>query len=321
MRMANLIVVFAIALNSAGAAVAQSVSFFTYGPRYGYSYYGATYGYGAPLSVTYGYPGWGYPYSSYLYGGYPMGYGYTWPYYLDTGTGVMGPYVAPPIYVPPEQLGFGPQAVRNLLGLNSAQRPIVNRNIIVMPPAAEGNANNANDAAKQPQPRVRGSNAEARARSEQFLQFGDRQFATPNLAGAYDRYKKAAAAAPDLAQPYFRLGHTLAAMGRSEQAAESFGRGLSLDPNWPTQGLQLAELYRDKVAARLATLDMVKRSAAAQPDDRSVQFVAGVQFFFDGQTGLAREYFERAKALGAPAAHVEPFLKLWGKAEAGELDI
>ena len=317
MRLASLVVVFAMAAGSAGTAHAQRIGFFSYGPRYSYSYYSATYGYGAPLSVTYGYPGWGYPYAGYGYGGYPIRYGYSWPYYLDTGTGVMGPYVAPPIYVPPEQLGFGPQAVRNLLGLNSVQRPIVNRNIIVPPPAAK--RENAADAAQQPRPR--GSNAEARARSEQFLQFGDRQFATPNLAGAYDRYKKAADAAPDLAEPYFRLGHTLAAMGRYEQAADYFGRGLSLAPDWPTQGLQLAELYRDKMAARLATLDTVKRAAAAEPDNRSVQFVAGVQFFFDGQTEIARRYFERAQALGVPAAHVEPFLKLWGQADAGELDI
>jgi tetratricopeptide (TPR) repeat protein len=273
------------------------------------------------LSVVYGYPGWVYEYPGYSYGGYPFGYAYSWPYYLDTGSGVLGPYVAPPVYVPPEQLGFGPQAVRNLLGLNQVQRPIINRNIVIVPPAADGIANNAGNAAEQPRARVRASNAEARARAEQFLQFGDRQFTAPNLAGAYDRYKKAAAAAPDLAEPFFRLGHTLAAMGRYEQAAEYFGRGLSLEPNWPTQGLQLTELYRDKAAARLATLDMLKRAAAAQPDDGSVQFVAGVQFFFDGQTDVARGYFERAKDLGIPATHVEPFLKLWRKAEAGELDI
>jgi tetratricopeptide (TPR) repeat protein len=223
--------------------------------------------------------------------------------------------------VPPEQLGFGPQAVRNLLGLNPAARPIINRNIIVAPRAADKNADALDDAAQQPQRRVRASNAEARARSEQFLQFGDRQFATPNLAGAYDRYKKAADAAPDLAEPYFRLGHTLAAMGRYEQAAQSFARGLSLQPDWPTHGVPLAELYRDKIAARLATLDMVKRAAAAEPDNGSVQFVAGVQFFFDGQTDTSRGYFERAKAIGVPAAQIEPFLTLWGKADAGELDI
>ena len=41
----------------------------------------------------------------------------------------------------------------------------------------------------------------------------------------------------------------------------------------------------------------------------------------NGQTEIARGYFERAQALGVPAAHIEPFLKLWAEADAGELDI
>ncbi|MEX2140874.1 MAG: tetratricopeptide repeat protein [Pirellulales bacterium] len=311
---------------SASTAIAQGVSLWVNGPRYGYSsHYVASYGYGAPLAVGYGYPGWGYPYASYPYGGYPIRYRYSWPYYLDTGSGYFGPYVAPPIYVPPEQLGFGPQAVRNLLGLGPVQRPIVNRNIIVVPPAARDNpvdrGNAVNNGVNVAGLRVRESNAAARERARQFLEFGDQQFAAPNLAAAYDRYKKAADAAPDLAEPYFRLGHTLAAMGRYQQAADSFGRGLNLQPDWPARGLPLAELYRDKDAARLATLDLLKRAAANQPDDEHVQFVAGVQFFFDGQTELARGFFERAKTLGFPAAYIEPFLKSWRAAEAGELDI
>jgi hypothetical protein len=326
MRLAGFLIAIAMAVGNASTAVAQGISLWVNGPRYGYSsHYVASYGYGAPLVVGYGYPGWGYPYARYPYGGYSIGYGYSWPYYLDTGSGYFGPYVAPPIYVPPEQLGFGPQAVRNLLGPGPVQRPIVNRNIIVVPPAAQENprdrGNAVNNGVNAARLRVRESNAAARERARQFLEFGDQQFAAPNLAGAYDRYKKAADAAPDLAEPYFRLGHTLAAMGRYEQAVDSFGRGLNLQPDWPSRGLPLAEIYRDKIAARLATLDMLKRAAANRPDDEHVQFVAGVQFFFDGQAEVARGYFERAKTLGSPAAYIEPFLKSWREAEAGELDI
>jgi tetratricopeptide (TPR) repeat protein len=287
-------------------------------------YFVQNYAYGAPV-IGYGYyPGWAYePY----YGVYPRyyGYGYTWPYYLDSSSGYLGPYIAPPLYVPPEQLGFGPQAVRRFMGLDSAQRPIINRNIIIAPPAAQDRAGDAaqvaNDRANAPRIRVRASNAEARDRSLQFLQFGDQQFAALNFAGAYDRYKKAADAAPDLAEPYFRIGHTLAAMGRYEQAADYYGRGLSLRPDWPAGDFRLAQIYGDKEAAKLSTLDALKTAAAEQPDSQHVQLVAGVAFFFDGQIERARGYFERAKSAGAPPHYVKPFLSGPPEAEAGELDI
>lgn len=326
MRTAGFFVVFAIAFATTNTAVAQGVSFFMGGPRYGYDYgYAATYGYGSPLVVGYGYPGLGYRYGGYPYRRYPLRYGYSWPYYLDSGTGYLGPYIAPPLYVPPEQLGFGPQAVRRFMGLEPAQRPIVNRNIIVAPPAANGDiadrGNAANDGINAAKLDVRESNAEARQRAQQFLQFGDQQFAVRNFAGAYERYNKAADAAPDLAEPYFRLGHTLAALGRYDQAVDSYGRGLNLRPDWPSSGFQLAAIYRDQDAARSATLDALKRAAEAKPDDKHVQFVAGVQFFFDGQTETARGYFERANTLGVPATYVGPFLNVLRKEQADELDI
>jgi tetratricopeptide (TPR) repeat protein len=142
------------------------------------------------------------------------------------------------------------------------------------------------------------------------------------LAEAYDRYKKAAEAAPDLSEPYFRQGHTLAALRRYEQAAAAFRRGLALRPDWAAGGFRLSDMYRDRDAARLATLDTLQRMAEVQPDDVNVQFVAGVQFFFDGQVEQARKHFERAKALGEPAQNVEPFLKARQAPDpAGEMDI
>lgn len=285
----------------------------------------ATFGYGAPLVVSHGYPAWVYEPYGYPGGyGYWGGYGYSWPYYLDTGSGALGPYIAPPLYVPPEQFGFGPQAVRQLMGLAPVRRPIVN-NILVAPPPpdakprdrANGAANGVNAAGF----RVRESNAAARERARQFIEFGDQQFAMTNLAGAYDRYKKAADAAPDLAEPYFRQGHALAAIGRYEQAVDAFGRGLNLRPDWPASGFQLIDVYRDKDAARFATLEMLKRAAENQPDDEHIQFVAGVQFFFDGQTEIAKAYLERAKALGVLSAYVDPFVKPLHAPAAGELDI
>jgi tetratricopeptide (TPR) repeat protein len=257
-------------------------------------------------------PSYVYPYvTAYPYvGGNPYAYGY-WPYYLDAGTGPLGPYVAPPLYVPPEELGFGPQAVRRFMGLDAVQPVIVNRNVVVAAPAAHGDA--PRDANDRGEPRagrqIRFSNAEARDRAAQYIEFGDAHFRERRLADAYDRYKKAAEAAPDLSEPYFRQGHTLAALRRYEQAAAAFRRGMALRPDWPAGGFRLSEIYHDRDAARLATLDTLQRIAEAQPGDVNVQFTAGVQFFFDGQVEQAKKYFERAKALDEPAQNVDPFLK------------
>jgi hypothetical protein len=272
-------------------------------------------------------PGYGYPYipSSPYIATYPYGYVEPWPYYLDTGAGPLGPYVAPPLYVPPEQLGYGPQAVRQFMGLDAVQRQIVNRTVVVAPPAANEQQPNKADAVfdgrnAPDRPRVRESNAEARERAGLFIEIGDRHFRDRKLADAYDRYKKAAEAAPDLSEPYFRQGHALTALTRYDQAAAAFRRGLALRPDWAAGGFRLSELYRDKDAARLATLDTLRRNAEAQPADANLQLAAGVAFFFDGQKEAAQKFFERAQALGEARANVEPFLKALGAADE-EMDI
>jgi hypothetical protein len=270
------------------------------------------YGYGAPPFYGYASP-YGYPY---LYD--------VWPYYLDTGTGPLGPFVAPPLYVPAEQLGFGPQAVRRFMGLDQVRPPVIN-NILVAP---RGGA--ADNAANRPQvdnlaripppppPRVRESNAEARDRARQFIEFGDAQFAARNLAGAYDRYKKAAEAAPDLAGAWFRQGHALADLGRLDQAAAAFRRGIRLRPDWPASGFRLADLYGDNPAGRAAMFEALEQAIAARPADINAQYAAAVQLFFDGRLELARAAFQRALKLGEAASNTEPFLK---PSPLDELDI
>ena len=289
------------ALIIASAVIAASVS----GTSASAQYFVPPYGYGAPAFYGYASP----------YNGYPYVYD-VWPYYLDTGTGPLGPFVAPPLYVPAEQLGFGPQAVRQFMGLNPVAPPVVNHNIMVAPGGRDaGNAanrlpgDNGNARIPPPNPRIRESNAEARDRARQFIEFGDAQFRDRNLAGAYDRYKKAGEAAPDLAEAWFRQGHALADLGRYDQAAAAFRRGLGLRPDWPASGFKLADLYGDNRAARAAMFEAVERAIAARPADVNAQYVAAVQLFFDGRLELARTALERASKLGEAASNIEPFLK------------
>lgn len=280
-----------------------------------YHYYPTPYGYAAP----------------WIYGsGAPYGFGHhhiydVWPYYLDTGSGPLGPFVAPPVYVPAEQLGFGPQAVRRFMGLDPVAPPVVNQNIIIALRGGDpGNAanrvlgDNANARVPAANPRIRPSNAEARDRARQFMEFGDAQFRARNVGGAYDRYKKAAEAAPDLAEAWFRQGHALVDLGRYDQAAAAFRRGLGLRPDWPARGFRLADLYGDNLAAPAAMFEALARALKARPDDVNTQYAAAVQLFFDARLEQARASFERARQLGEAVSYIEPFLKA---SPAGELDI
>jgi tetratricopeptide (TPR) repeat protein len=242
------------------------------------------------------------------------GYGYWPPYYLDNGFGALGPFIAPPIYVPAEKFGFGPMAVRQFMGLDPIQRPVINRVIVARPAEAANVGNNAGRA-------VRASNAEARDRAMRFVEFGDVQFESRQLAAAYERYQKATEAAPDLAEAYFRQGHTLVEMRRYEQAARVFRRGLDVQPDWPTSKFRLEKMYGNNRVASEAMLVTVTTRAAELPADVDLQFVAGVQHFFDGQFEKARPYFEGARRRGEPARYVEGFLKIVVQPVAAELDI
>jgi tetratricopeptide (TPR) repeat protein len=210
------------------------------------------------------------------------------------------------------------------MGLDPLQPPVIN-NILIAPRGGDAGiaanlppGDNANLRILPPNPRVRASNAEARDRALQFIKFGDAQFRARNLAGAYDRYKKAAQAAPDLAEAWFRQGHALADLGRYDQAAAAFRRGLSLRADWPASGVQLADLYGDNLAARAAMFEALERALEARPDDVNVQYAAAVQFFFDGRQEKARASFERARKLGDAAVYIEPYLK---RSAPQELDI
>ena len=56
------------------------------------------------------------------------------------------------------------------------------------------------------------SNATARQRAAKFMELGDGYFAQSNYVLAYDRYKSAVQATPDLVEPYLRRGQALIAM-------------------------------------------------------------------------------------------------------------
>lgn len=228
-------------------------------------------------------------------------------------------YAPQPLYLPAGAF-YGPQAAGLAPGWNN---PAPLAPLAPAAPKAPKNppANNKargvggfgeladGDAKAAERPKLRTSNAEAVARARQFIGFGDEHFRTQEFSDAYQRYKKAASAAPDLADAFFRQGFSLLAMGRYEPAARAFKHGLTLKPDWAKSTFRLDELYGDNRLAKVTHLERLAAEATEHPQNADLMFLLGLALYFDGQAERARPFFEHAAELGADRQAVAGFLK------------
>lgn len=164
-----------------------------------------------------------------------------------------------------------------------------------------------------PRPHVRRANAAATARAREFLQIGDERFSAQQYLLAYQRYKKAAQAAPDLADAYLRQGLAQIALGRYAPAAECVKRGLALEPCLSGSKLRLDQLYGENRLAKTNHLERLAEAASNDPGNADLIFLVGIELFFDGQTARARPFFERAVDLGEDAGSLKHFLRSGAK--------
>lgn len=228
-------------------------------------------------------------------------------------------YAPQPFYLPAGNF-FGPQAAGLMPGWN---HPAPAAPLVPAAPKAlkDPPANNKargvggfgeladGDAKEGGRPKLRTSNAEAVARARQFIGFGDEHFRTQEFSEAYQRYKKAASAAPDLADAFFRQGFSLLAMGRYEPAARVFKHGLTLKPDWAKSTFRLGELYGDNRLAKSTHLERLAAEATEHPQNADLMLLLGLGLHFDGQAERARPFFEHAAELGVNRQAVAGFLK------------
>jgi|SRR5215469_14004845 len=167
----------------------------------------------------------------------------------------------------------------------------------------------AEDEGAEPvRPKLRIANAEALARGRQFLEYGDARFRRQEFSDAYQRYRKAAEAAPNLADAYFRQGFAQAALGRYLPAVNSIKRGMAIEPGWPASKFRLSQLYGDNRAAKHMHLEQLALTAEKEPEKAELMFLLGVELFFDGQPARAKTFLDRSAELGLQGEFVHGFL-------------
>jgi len=238
-----------------------------------------------------------YPYAYPAYPGYYPPYRAWYP-----------PYYVPPVYLPAEEL-FGPRAVQRFMGVDhwfqqSQLQP--QRQIIIQRDGGQDAQPAGEPEEAKPE---RATNQQALNLADRFLGFGDAHFVNQKFAEANDRYRKAATAAPQLADAYFRQGYALMAMGRYDQSVRAIRRGMALEPDWPQSGFRNAELYGDIPQVKTTHFEALAAASEKDPHNPELLFLVGVMLHFDGKPERAKPFFERAEQLLAgDDAHVQPFL-------------
>jgi tetratricopeptide (TPR) repeat protein len=274
-------------------------------PSYG-SYYGTPYGsyYENGVHIRA-------PFVSVDVGRYTTGYGYG---YVDPGYGYGGGYPATyghgfesfaPIVRQAHPLWVGPDPFDNEV----LARARLEEQLRWQAPL--GTTLAVEPVTQRPKLAVAASSPEMIRRSLEHRLHGDSWFRKQRYSTAYGRYKSALTAASDIADNHLRLGFSLVAMNRPEQAAEYFRDALALDPLLPQTGVPLRELFGpendlSRTSVILRTSDWVREDIR----DPERLFVLGVVLHFDGQEDKAAQFFETAYRLAGRGDHLRAFLEL-----------
>lgn len=274
---------------------------------YGYSrYHRNRYcGFFGPALYSYSYTSLGFPllglgYSYYgagLYNSilYNSAYGYS-PYYY---------YSSPPISTYGPVLNYAPTVVPRATRSNAFNNAAVREALIRRGVPANQIGREIPVTIKRSGP----SALKAKRHALRLLPQGDEFLRKRDYRRAASRYHSAVILAPDLAEAHFRLGYARAGQGEFEEAAQSFRKGLQIDPRWPTRGENLTEVYGAQNAEATARIvgdatDWTKRNIR---DPRRL-FLLGVLLHFADRTESATLLFTAARKQGDRGDHLTAFL-------------
>lgn len=279
-----------------------------YGGYYGGGYYGTTWS-GTGLTLGFGYPSLGFSYSAYPYG-YPSRYSGLAPYgaYYRPSDQYLEYYLPP---TEPAELHYGPQAVKQFLGLprNFANEPQRNSvlDAIAAPLTTTQSPLRITSAEKKFDP----PSVQAMERADHFIQSGDGLFQQQRYQEALGRYKDAVAAAPTYADAHLRKGLAYLATNRPDEAVAAIKLAVQQNPDVTDAALSLDGLLGNNPAAKSSLLETNARRAVADPQNADLLFVVGVLVYFDGEKEEAARLFNAAQRAigGGNAPHIQAFSK------------
>lgn len=206
----------------------------------------------------------------------------------------------------PAELSYGPQAVKQFMG--------VDRNFALGPLATTTTTPARTITLTRPVTRVvdlkaepRVSNARTLELARRYIDFGDARFAAQEFHSAAQRYKTAISVAPGLADAHIRHGIALTALAKYDSAVAAIERGLALDPNWPTRGWKLDDVYADNRAAKDGHIDTLARKVLANTNDADAVYLLGVYMYLDGHRDRAQKMLVRAAELKRDDGVLRPF--------------
>lgn len=269
---------------------------------YGYPYYGGYWGTG--LSISLGYPAYGYHYYS---TGIPWRPSTLGPYgtYYRPGDQYLEYYLPP---TQPAELQYGPQAMKQFMGLprDFAIQPQRNAALdaIAAPLPGTGQVTAKPQTNQIPQP-----SDQAIGRADHFIQAGDALFAQQRYQEALGRYKDAQAAAPGYAVAHLRKGLAYLATNRPDEAVKSLKLAVQQDPDIADAPLTLDQLLADNGLAKSSLLEANARRAVADPQNGDLLFAVGVLLYLDGDHAEAAKCFAAARQAlgGGELPHIDAF--------------
>jgi tetratricopeptide (TPR) repeat protein len=268
------------------------------------------------------YPPNSYTWNAPSYRPYPPGYGgygYNFPWWLYVNPPVASPY-DPYITGVPSYTGYRYTPVSPFVlpdgTLNGVPGLPANPPVVPQDPVFELeqrlNEQNRNPPLTKEErlPLLKPSTPEAQQRSLRHYARGDQQFKDGRYHQAAQEFRAAINDAEDLPDNYFRLGYSLAAMRRYDDAVDQFKYGLLLDQTWPQRGESLEQLFGpDNKFERTALVHRVSDWVRADLRNPNRIFLFGVMLYFDGNKKDAQSMFEAAIRVAGEEPYLTAFTK------------
>jgi len=228
--------------------------------------------------------------------GFPSYYGGFNPY---LGYSNLGPIVTPPIVVDSQpQPGPGPDPAPPPAAAKPAARGGA------MPGAPAGKFRPVGQAerdralrpvAPEPAPPPRPAPPDPRNELDSLVRDGKRAFAAGDYGRSAELFRQAIATGPEPFEAEFFLAQSLFALGKYSDAVATITKALVRQPDWPTMGPSIRDLYSGKVEQLSEHRRQLDEAAAANPGDAALQFLQAYVRWFDGEREDAKAIFRKLR--------------------------